>query len=102
MHKIVTNIFPHTESYSEILVDVKKDSKFIVSIRAENSAGESPLGYCMIDTTTIPTGRLGSDLLSGLSYFNRLLLFAHTGKMITFIFFTSSSDGKLRYTRYPH
>ena len=62
----VENTFTETrkEFYSETIRNVKRDSNFIVTVNGENSAGPSPFGYCMVDTTTIPTGRFGSAVLS--------------------------------------
>jgi hypothetical protein len=48
------------ETYSYTMSNVKRDSKFVVRLIAENSAGQSPLGRCIVDTTKIPTGRLST------------------------------------------
>ncbi len=86
------------ETYSYTMSNVKRDSKFVVRLIAENSAGQSPLGRCIVDTTKIPTGRFGYGLLP-LAYVTRSqnnLAVRHFKyeKLIDNIYIFSSSEGQ--------
>lgn len=57
-------IFTKISPLSCKMSNVKRDSKFVVNISAENSAGQGPWGRCIVDTTKIPTGKFIYDPLS--------------------------------------
>lgn len=48
---------PSIPNSSYTIKNFERNSKFTVLLRALNSAGTSPPGYCEVDTSKIPVGR---------------------------------------------